>query len=67
MRFSEVGPSVFGVIAVVVVTLAAAAVWLFLTEPETAAAALTGGQVSPFVEDLATVLLKALQGLLRYL
>jgi hypothetical protein len=67
MRLREVGPSLFGVIAVVVVTLAAASVWLFLTEPETVAAALTGGEVSPFVRDLAGVLLQALQGLLKYL
>lgn len=67
MRLREVGPSLFGVIAVVIVTLAVASVWLFLTEPETVAAALTGGEVSPFVRDLANVLLQALQGLLKYL
>ena len=67
MRLREVGPSVFGVIAVVVVPLAGASVWLFLTEPETAAAAFTGGDASPFVKELANVLLEALRGLLRYL
>ena len=67
MRVSGIGASLFGVIAVIAVTLAAASVWLFLTEPETAAAALTGGQVTPFVQDLANVLLQALQGLLKYL
>lgn len=67
MRLREFGPSLFGVVAVVVVTLAGASVWLFLTEPETVAAALTGGEVSPFVKDLANVLLQALQGLLKYL
>ena len=65
--FTALGGSAFGVIAVVVVTIAAASVWLFLTEPETAAAALTGGDISPFVNDMARVLLEALRGLLKYL
>jgi hypothetical protein len=67
MRLRDAGPSLFAVISVVVLTLAAASVWLFLTDPVTVATTLNGGEISPFVKDLANVLLDALRGLLRYL
>jgi hypothetical protein len=47
--------------------LAVATVWLFLTNPVTVATAVTEGEVSPLVRDLAEILLLALQGLLKYL
>jgi len=47
--------------------LAVATVWLFLTNPVTVANAANEGAISPFVQDLAAVLLQALQGLLKYL
>ena len=59
--------SLIGVIALIVVSIALAAVWLFLTNPVTVATAVSDGEISPFVRDLADVLLQALQGLLKYL
>jgi hypothetical protein len=59
--------SVFGAVAIISVVLAVATVWLFLTDPVTVANAVNEGDVSPFVRDLARVLLEALQGLLKYL
>jgi hypothetical protein len=59
--------SLIGVIALIVVIIAMAAVWLFLTNPVTVATAVSDGEISPFVRDLADVLLRALQGLLKYL
>ena len=67
MRYQRVGLSLIGAIALVVVILAMATVWLFLTNPVTVATAVSEGEVSPFVRDLADVLLKALEGLLKYL
>ncbi len=59
--------SLFSVIAVVSIILAAATIWLLLTDPVTVANAVNEGEISPFVRDLAQVLYGALQGLLRYL
>lgn len=67
MRFERIGLSLFGAIAMLVVVLAVATVWLFLTNPVTVATAVTEGEISPFVRDLAEVLFQALQGLLKYL
>ena len=59
--------SLFGFVAVVTVVLAAATVWLLLTNPVTVATAVNEGDVSPLVRQLAQVLLQALSGLLKYL
>jgi hypothetical protein len=67
MRLREIGVGVFGTVALVSVVLAGATVWLFLTDPVTVANAVNEGEVSPFVRDLAAVILAALQGLLKYL
>jgi hypothetical protein len=67
VRYQRVGLSLIGVIALIVMIVAIAAVWLFLTNPVTVATAVSDGEVSPFVRDLADVLLQALQGLLKYL
>jgi hypothetical protein len=67
MRYQRVGVSLFGALAILVVVLALATVWLFLTNPVTVATAISEGEVSPFVRDLAAVLLQALEGLLKYL
>jgi hypothetical protein len=67
MRYQRVGLSLFGAVALVVVVIALAAVWLFLTNPVTVATAISEGEISPFVRDLAAVLLQALEGLLKYL
>jgi hypothetical protein len=67
VRYQRVGLSLIGVVAMIVVIIAMAAVWLFLTNPVTVATAVSDGEISPFVRDLADVLLQALQGLLKYL
>lgn len=67
MRYERVGLSLIGAIALIVLIIAMAAVWLFLTNPVTVATAVSDGEISPFVRNLADVLLQALQGLLKYL
>jgi len=67
MRYERVGLSLFGAVAALVAILAVATVWLFLTDPVTVANAVSDGEVSPFIRDLADVLLRAFEGLLKYL
>ena len=67
MPYERVGLSIFSAIAIGVVVLASATVWLFLTNPVTVATAVSEGEITPFIRDLADVLLKALSGLLKYL
>ena len=67
MRFQRLGVSMFGLFAIVSIVLAAATVWLLLTNPVTVATAVNEGEVSPLVRELARVLLQALEGLLKYL
>ena len=59
--------SLFSVVAIVSIVLAAATIWLFLTNPVTIANAVNQGEISPLIRDLADVLLNALQSLLKYL
>ena len=59
--------SLFSAVAIVSIILAAATVWLFLTNPVTIANAVNEGEISPLIRDLADVLLNALQALLKYL
>jgi len=66
MRFQRIGVSLFSLIALVSVVLAGATIWLFLTSPVTVATAVSEGDISPLVRELAQVLLQALSGLLRY-
>lgn len=67
MGLQRLGVSLFGLVAMVSAVLAAATVWLLLTNPVTVAMAVNEGEVSPLVRELARVLLDALAGLLRYL
>ena len=67
MGLQRLGVSLFGLIAMVSAVLAAATVWLLLTNPVTVATAVSDGEVSPLVRELARVLLDALAGLLKYL
>jgi len=67
MSIGRIGLGVFGAIAVLGAVLALATAWLFLTNPVTVATAVTEGDVSPFIRDLADVVFRALQGLLKYL
>ena len=59
--------SLFALIALVSIVLAAATIWLFLTNPVTVANAVSDGDISPLVRNLAAVLFSALSGLLKYL
>jgi hypothetical protein len=67
MSLQRVGASLFTLIAVVCIVLAAATIWLFLTNPITVANAVNEGEISPIFRSLADVLLSALGGLLKYL
>ena len=67
MALRRVGLSLFGLIALVSGIVAAATIWLFLTEPVTVATAVNEGDISPLIRELAQVLLNALGGLLKYL
>ena len=67
MSLQRVGVSVFSLIALVSIVLAAATIWLFVTNPVTVATAVNEGEISPLVRSLADVLMKALGGLLKYL
>jgi hypothetical protein len=67
MNVQRIGVSLFTLVAIVSITLAAATIWLFLTNPVTVANAINEGEVSPLVRNLAQVLWQALSGLLKYL
>ena len=59
--------SLFALVAFVSIVLATATIWLFLTNPVTVANAVSEGEISPLVRNLAEVLFSALSGLLKYL
>lgn len=67
MLYQRIGLSLVTLVAVVSIVLAGATIWLFVTNPVTVATAVTEGEVSPFVRDLAQVLYDALRGILKYL
>ena len=67
MQLQKLSVSLFSCIALVSVALAAATIWLFLTNPVTVATAVNEGDVTPLVRQLAQVLYQALSGLLNYL
>ena len=67
MRLQRLSVSLFGLIALVSVVLAVATVWLLLTNPVTVATAVSEGEISPLVRELAQALFNALSGLLKYL
>jgi hypothetical protein len=67
MILQRVGVSLFTLIAIVSILLAAATIWLFVTNPVTVATAVNEGDVSPLIRQLGQVLYAALSGLLKYL
>ena len=67
MNLQRLSASLFTVIAFVSILLAAATIWLFLTNPVTVANAVNEGDVSPLIRNLADVIYQALSGLLKYL
>jgi hypothetical protein len=58
--------SVGGLIAVVAAVLAVASIWLLLTDPVTVVTAVEGGEITPFIRELAQVIYEAIAGLLKY-
>jgi hypothetical protein len=67
MHLGRWSASLFGTIAVLAALFAGATIWLLLTDPVTVAESVNQGQVSPLVNQLASVLYSALKGLLKYL
>jgi hypothetical protein len=65
-EFSRV-TSVAILIAVGAAVVAAATIWLVLTDPVTVASAVESGEVTPLVRRIAEVIYNALSGLLGYL
>ncbi len=59
--------SAAGLIAVVAGVLAAATLWLLLTDPVTVVSVADGGEITPFIRELAQLLYDALASLLHYL
>ena len=67
MRLKGLGASLFTFVAIVSIVLAAATIWLFLTNPITVANAVNEGDVSPLIRNIGEILLQALSGILKYL
>ncbi len=70
MSLSRWSVSLIAAIGIVAAALAAATIWLLLTDPVRGAdsvSALSAGEVGPFVRALGSVLYDALRGLFRYL
>jgi hypothetical protein len=66
-NIQRVGISLFTLVAVVSIVLAAATIWLFVTNPVTVATAVNEGEISPLVRSLAEAIYAALSGILKYL
>lgn len=66
-RFHSVSVSLAGAVGVVAAIVAAATIWLMLTDPVTVAEAIDTGEVAPLVQELANVIYSALVGLIKYL
>lgn len=67
MSFIRVGMSLVGIVGLLAATLAAATIWLLLTDPVTVADAVSEDDITPLVRDLAAVIYEAIRNLLRYL
>jgi hypothetical protein len=67
MRLQRLSVSLFTLVAVVSIVMAAATIWLFVTNPVTVANAVNEGEVSPLIRSLAEAIFQALSGLLKYL
>lgn len=67
MSFARLSLSLAAVIGLIATALAAAAVWLLMTNPVTVADAVASGEVSPVMRALAGALYEALAGIVKYL
>lgn len=67
MSLARFSMSLVGITGLLSAVLAAATIWLLFTEPVTVADAVTEGNVTPLVRELADLLYEAVWSLLRYL
>ena len=67
MSLARWSVSLVAIIGVLAATIAAATIWLLLTDPVTVADAVSKGDVSPVMQAIGAVILGALKGLFRYL
>ena len=67
MSFARLSLSLAAVIGLIATVLAAAAVWLLMTQPVAVADAVASGEVSPVMRALAGALYEALAGIVKYL
>ncbi len=63
----RVSLSLFGTIAVIAAIVAAATIWLVMTDPVTVANSVNEGDLTPLMRELAAAVYSALRGLLKYL
>lgn len=59
--------SLVSIVGVLALIIAGATIWLLLTDPVTVAESVDSGEVTPLVSTLASRILEALRGLLKYL
>ena len=64
---ARVGVSIAGLVGLLAVTAAGAAIWLLLTDPVTVADAVSEQDVTPLVRELAAVIYQAIRRLVGYL
>lgn len=70
MTFPRLSLSLVGIVGALAATMAAATIWLIITEPVTTAQnvnRLASGEMSPFFSAVGSVLYEALRGILKYL
>lgn len=67
MSLIRLSLSFVGVIGVLAATIAAALIWLLITDPVSVATTVTTGDVSPIVRALGTAIYDALKDVLGYL
>jgi len=67
MSFARLSLSLAAVIGMIATTLAAATIWLLVTQPVTVADAVATGEVSPVMKAIAGALYGALAGIVKYL
>ncbi len=67
MSFARLSLSLAAVVGLIATALAAATIWLLVTQPVTVADAVATGEVSPVMRALAGALYEALAGIVKYL
>jgi hypothetical protein len=67
MSLMRLSLSFVGVMGVLAATIAAALIWLLITDPVTVADAVSQGDVSPLLNALGTMIYDSLKDILGYL